>query len=90
MLKYEGKFSVGDYIRAYDFAPRTDMDPIFIEGTITGITDDVGFKAYEIIVQKDSAEFYYNAESRKGLRMFVPMEVCFLEYDGRITKRKVK
>jgi hypothetical protein len=87
MLKFEKIASVGDIIRAYDFKPMYGRSDCFVEGTVEAITNETGYKAYKITCIND----FFDGKFRKGVRssrvgkiVFVPMEVSFMEYDGRI------
>jgi hypothetical protein len=87
MLKFEKIASVGDIIRAYDFKPMYGRPDCFVEGTVEAITNETGYKAYKITCIND----FFDGKFRKGVRssrvgkiVFVPMEVSFMEYDGRI------
>lgn len=82
MLKFEGKFQVGDIIRAYDFPPVFDREDCYIIVRIDRIADDfseVPFKAYVGEVLRDTCH------ERGGETAYVPMEVGFIEFDERIS-----
>jgi hypothetical protein len=87
MLKFEKIASVGDIIRAYDFKPMYGRPDCFVEGKVVSVTEETGYKAYKIECIND----FFDGKFRKGVRssrvgknVFVPMEVSFMEYDGRI------
>ena len=87
MLKFERAAEVGNIIRAYDFKPMYGRSDCFVEGKVVSITEETGYKAYKIEVIND----FFDGKYRKGVRssrvaktVFVPMEVSFMEYDGRI------
>lgn len=86
MLKFEGKFSVGQTIRAYDFMPREGVEDRFVEGKIKKIlgidNSETGFGCYVIVAEKDTA-FKKNG-GRVGEEVYVPFEVSFMEYDERV------
>jgi len=82
-LKYEDVFIVGDLIRAYDFQPIPGRPDMFVEGVVTGtLTTREGAWVYTILATNDSEE----GLGRKGQEVYVPMEVSFSEYAGRIVK----
>lgn len=78
MLKFEGKFVVGNRVRAYDFKPSSDRPEQFVEGVITSI--DNGFGGYVVKVETDSV-FTKNPRPE----VIVPFEVFFMEFDNRIS-----
>ena len=78
MLKFEGKFAVGNRVRAYDFKPSSDRPEQFVEGVITAI--DNGFGGYVVKVETDSV-FTKNPRPE----VIVPFEVFFMEFDNRIS-----
>lgn len=86
MLKFEGKFKVGEIIKAYDFMPMPDRPDSYIVGKIV---DDYNvqhhFHAYkvEIIEQVWAGE---NDYSEVGGPAWIPHQVMFMEFDGRIEK----
>lgn len=87
MLKFEKLATVGDVIRAYDFKPMVGRSDCFVEGKVEAITNETGYKAYKITCMSD----FFDGKFRKGVRtsrvakeVYVPMEVSFMEYDGRI------
>ena len=82
MLKYAKVAKVGQTIRAYDFKPMVGREDCFVEGVVKKI-DNKGYDCFVIEVTKDS---WSDAEDkgRLGQEVFVPFEVSFNEYDGRI------
>ena len=77
MLKFEGKFIVGDYVRAYDFQPMEGYPERFVEGFITEVNDF----GYVIEVSNDTV-FTDNPRPE----IVAPYEVFFMEFDNRISK----
>jgi hypothetical protein len=83
-LKYEGKFKVGDVVRAYDFKPMTDRKNVYVQGKIVKAGTMVqGAKVYEVKIENDSGK---TSGRRIGDIAYVPMQVSMFEYDGRIVK----
>ena len=87
MMKFERAAVVGDIIRAYDFKPMYGRPDCYVEGKVVAITNETGYKAFKIECIND----FFDGKFRKGARssrvaktVFVPMEVSFMEYDGRI------
>jgi hypothetical protein len=82
------QFLVNDIIRSYDFKPMFGRPDCFVEGRITEITDEPGYEAYKINVLVDEFDGKRHEERRKGSRVgttvFVPVEVIFMEYPGRV------
>ena len=86
-LKFEGSAVVGDTIRGYDFKPMVGRNDCYVEGTVEGVTNEVGYKAFKVTCTKDvfdGSEQPKGKGSRVGKIVFVPMEVSFMEYDARI------
>ena len=84
MLKFENVARKGDMIRAYDFQPFPGRGECYVEGFVMDISEDLGFKAFVILV--------FNAvfggerdENRIGANVFVPMEIGFSEWEGRVS-----
>ena len=85
-LKYEGEFETMDIIRSYDFQPGPDRPDRYIQGVIltTDTIREMGCaKVYVIKITSDSGK---EEGGRVGQTGYVPMEVDFMEYDGRVVK----
>lgn len=82
MLKYAKIAKEGQTIRAYDFKPMVGREDCYVEGVVKRV-DNKGYDCYVIEVTKDS---WSDAEDkgRVGQEVFVPFEVSFMEYDGRV------
>lgn len=80
-LKYEGKFKVGDTIKAFDFKPSEGRPDRYMVGTITDTAEREGAKVYVIKVTDDSGN---ELGGRVGKIGYVPMEVAYDDFDGRI------
>ena len=80
MIEKEDKMKVntGDVIRSYDFKPMVGREDCFVEGVVECLTNEQGYAAYKITVTKDSWK------GRVGKIVFVPVEVSFMEYAGRV------
>jgi hypothetical protein len=81
------KVNVGDVIRAYDFKPMVGREDCFVEGTVERVTNEQGYVAYKITCTKD----YFGENVPKGAKgsrvgkiVFVPVEVAFMDYPGRV------
>lgn len=87
LLKYEGKFKVGDIIKAWDFKKMNlkGYPDRYVIGKIIETTMNHGAKVFVIKCQNDSGK---NSGGRVGELVYVPMQVVPGEYDGRITKVK--
>lgn len=84
LLKFEGKFKEGDYIRAYDFEPIRGRLDSYIEGVVVEIVDDLKslpYKAYKIKLEQSVRSG--NIERSDGTMLYVPMETS-RDYDHRI------
>lgn len=74
----------GDVIRAYDFKPMVGREDCFIEGEVVDRNNmDLGFQAYKIVVTKDSW-VEGDEKGRVGIEMFVPWQVAYNDYPGRV------
>lgn len=82
-MRNSGLASVGDVIRAYDFKPMAGREDCFVEGVVEQANNnEMGFTAYKITVTKDV--FGGEKGNRVGKIVFVPHEVSFMEYAGRV------
>lgn len=85
-LKYENLAEVGDTIRSYDFHGVTNC---YIEGIVMAkglvFPQNPSVMVYEIVATK-VIRSGINKEERVGTTYYVPMEVSFMEYDGRVVK----
>jgi hypothetical protein len=82
-LKYENEFSIGDKIKALDFAGDNEY---WIAGVILGTSERNGAKCFNILIDVDTLALR-SGHSRVGDVGFVPME-CFLGdrvCDNRVT-----
>lgn len=95
MLKFENTAEVGDVIKAFDFKPMSDREDSFLTGVVTAkgpiYQDFEGRKVYvcegytvNVLYSETTNEEY--DKKRIGTEMFVPFEMDFMEYDGRVTK----
>lgn len=87
MLKNARLASVGDVIRGYDFKPMVGRNDCFVEGVVETTTNEMGYMAYKITCTKDvfdGANQPKGKGSRVGKIVYIPFEVSFMEYDGRI------
>tara|TARA_R110001606_G_scaffold369578_1_gene525696 strand:- start:1 stop:264 length:264 start_codon:yes stop_codon:yes gene_type:complete len=82
-------FNVLTSIRAYDFKPMADRPDCYIEGIVveTGMIkhptfgDDM-FEGYTILITGSSRA----NDPRIGDQGYVPFEMDFMDFDGRITE----
>ena len=88
MLKFENIAKVGDVIRAYDFKPMAGREDCFVEGVVEQVKNtEQYFNAYKITCTKDvfgGVIQKKSKNSRVGKIVFVPHEVSFMEYTGRV------
>ena len=77
------KVNTGDTIRGYDFKPMVGREDCFVEGVVLGVNSKMGYQAYEIEVTKDSWSDS-ECKGRLGKIVFVPVEVAFMDYAGRV------
>ena len=83
MLKAE-KFEVRDVIRSYDLKPMVGREDCFVEGEILDINNEQGYRAYKIMVTKDSWSDGFTNAGRVGKIVFCPVAVFHNDYPGRI------
>lgn len=87
MLKFENTAEIGDLIRAYDFEPMPDRPDTYV----TGWVQEKG----PIFVEIDGVERYicdgytilcqYDTNgAREGIKIHVPFEMGFTDFDTRI------
>lgn len=95
MLKFENTAEIGDLIRAYDFEPMPEharpdhyvtgwvqeKGPIFVE--IDGVERYI-CDGYTILCQYDTNG------TREGIKVHVPFEMGFTDFDGRVENLTVK
>ena len=87
MLKNMKLASVGDVIRGYDFKPMVGRNDCYAEGRVVRTTNEMGYMAYKIECSKDVFDGESQPKgknSRVGKIVYIPFEVSFMEYDGRI------
>jgi hypothetical protein len=87
MLKNSTLAVVGNVIRGYDFKPMVGREDCFVEGVVEQITNETGYMAYKITCTKDVFDGEKQPKgkySRVGKIIYIPMEVSFMEYDGRV------
>lgn len=83
MLKYEG-IPVGSKIKAYDFESIPGRPDRFIVGVIESDEMVAGAKVYRVKCTEDSVTWKHG-KNRVGEIIYVPMEIAFAEYEGRVT-----
>jgi hypothetical protein len=85
MLKNARLASVGDVIRSYDFKPMVGREDCFVEGKVVDARNtENGFDAFKILVSKEVFSGEKVTDHLVGKYVYVPHEVSFMEYDGRI------
>ena len=85
MLKNARLATVGDVIRSYDFKPMVGREDCFVEGEVVDARNmEHGFAAFKILVSKEVFSGEKVTDNLVGKFVYVPHEVSFMEYDGRI------
>ena len=92
MLKFENLANVGDVIKAFDFKPMEGRPDMFLIGEVLAkgkmfkeieegrkVYIGDGYTVKVVGGDEDSIEM-----GRKDIEMYVPFEVDFMEWDGRI------
>lgn len=93
MFKHEG-YQAGQTIKAFDFEPMADRGDCFIEGKIVQVFTEGNqrnpFAHYVVQVTRDVFEGteQQDEHTRIGKTYAIPMELSFMEYDGRISEVK--
>ena len=84
MMTFENLAVIGDVIRAYDFKPMVGRGDCYLEGKVVakGLTR-AGFDGFTIEVTKTVFDDKVK-ETAVGEIGYVPFEVSFMEYDGRV------
>ena len=88
MLKFENTAEVGDMISAYDFEPMADRPDQYVTGWVEA-------KGPIFVEFEDGTERYicdgYTIQcfedtngAREGIKVHVPFEMGFTDFDGRI------
>jgi hypothetical protein len=86
-LRFEGKFFVGQYVKAMDFRPRPGTPPCYYEGEIVDVTrPGAPVGGYVLRVTKRVWEDVPQALESAGELVLVPYEVALSDYDGRIVQ----
>ena len=85
MLKNARLAVVGDFIRAYDFKPVFGRGDCFVEGQVVESNNtENGYSAFKIRVSKEVFSGDRVTDNFVGNFIYVPHEVSFMEYSGRI------
>ena len=83
--KFQGKFKVGDLIKAYDHEPAPGRDEKYIVGQIVKVDAESktqpGAMGYHVEVEQDTL---FTKNSRIGKTVFVPYEVA-MDHDDRVS-----
>lgn len=89
MFKYQNVAKVGERIRSYDFEGRQDC---YVEGVVQSVNLDGGDRRYaHFVITVDVCCFPMRRSSgvsRVGTTMYVPLQMGWGEYEGRVTKAK--
>lgn len=86
MLKFAKIAQIGQTIRAYDFKPMVGRGDCYVEGTVTRI-ENQGYDCFVITATKDvfdGKDEPRGEHSRVGHEVYVPHQVSFMEYNGRV------
>ena len=85
MLRNAGVATKGDFIRAYDFKPMVGREDCFVEGKVVESKNtEHGYDAYKISVTKEIFGGEKISDNLVGKFVYVPHEVSFMEYAGRV------
>jgi hypothetical protein len=79
--------NIGDTIRGYDFKPMVGRNDCFVEGVVECVSNDMGYTAFKITVTRDVFDGQVQPKgkgSRVGKCVYVPFQVSFMEFAGRI------
>jgi hypothetical protein len=84
------KVEIKDTIRAYDFKPLLGRADCYVEGIVLerNAIRECGYNAYKIECTKDvfgeDGSLPKGKGSRVGHTVYVPWQVSFMEYQGRV------
>lgn len=80
------KIEPRDVIRSYDFKPMYGRPDCFVEGRVIELTDEPGYSAIkiEVLVDQFGEHRFENAGGRCGEIVYVPLQVSFMDYPGRV------
>jgi hypothetical protein len=82
------KIEKNDVIRSYDFKPMYGRPDCFVEGRVIELTNERGYAAIKIRVlvdEFDGKRFEERGRNgRVGEIVFVPLQVSYNEYPGRV------
>jgi hypothetical protein len=82
------KIEKNDVIRSYDFKPMYGRPDCFVEGRVIELTNEPGYRAIKIRVlvdEFDGKRFEERGHNgRVGKIVFVPLQVSYNEYPGRV------
>jgi hypothetical protein len=85
MLRNASVATKGDFIRAYDFKPMLNREDCFVEGQVVERANtEHGYTAFKIFVSKEVFGGEKISDNLVGKYVYVPHEVSFMEYAGRI------
>jgi len=85
MLRNASVATKGDFIRAYDFKPMLNREDCFVEGQVVERANtEHGYTAFKIFVSKEVFGGEKISDNLVGKYVYVPHEVSFMEYPGRI------
>lgn len=78
-----------DVIRSYDFKPMVGRPDCYVEGEVLEVKNqEHGYSAYKILVTKDQfgdeVSTVPGPDCRVGHVVYVPHQVSFSEYAGRV------
>lgn len=84
-LKFTGVAGVGDTIRAHDFMPRPGVGACYIEGKVL---DDADTSLNCLCYKIEVTARMWDGQPREADEpvMYVPHEVSFMEWDGRVER----
>ena len=95
MLKFENTANVGDVIKAFDFEPMPDRPDSYLIGRVIekgpiyvpleeGGTPRYICDGYTVFVKESQTGSFEHDVSRVGVHAYVPFEMGFSDYDGRV------
>jgi len=88
MLKFENVAEIGDLIRAYDFEPIPDRPDTYVSGWVEKkgpifVEIEEGREVYICDGYTIHCQYDTNG-SREGVKIHVPFEMGFTDFDGRV------
>ena len=87
MLKFENTAELGDMIRAYDFEPIPGREDHYVTGRVVAkgpIYQEIDGREVYLCDGYTIIPHFDTIGRREGLEIYVPFEMGFTDFDGRV------